>query len=381
MRHIESFHLFEQEIKLPNKNKLSSDKTKVVKPTQRKLGKQPNIFLFSSEAEQVEFGVYKVISKLDTNGKSYAVNTKIDPTWFKRLSEQKQKAIEYYEGWLSKSDTKKKLKNPKSLEKIESVIYNSIIIGITEPLYEGGTSSKGATAFVFDDSTNHIFYFIRDSLQTSDSILKTLIHEIGHLIDFELKKLGEKTIYNSDHKCDGVKKFDNKKRDEYSSTTEYVESNTENYARLQVIRKVLNLNPIETPQSFIDKFFNKLQSRELKFQFTFSLNKLTPKTKLTWDGNENLTNFALIPIDNKSKIKIISASHWGNDFWDSKKEKNERVSFLCVYKGGTRIGDFGYLFSQYSEIRKEGLIINIDDICKINNEVVMNKPKPNEVNV
>jgi len=382
MRHIDSFHLFEQKINLPNQTKLSGDKTLVVKPVIRKPLKQDNIFFYGNEGKQIEFGVYKVVSKWDGDkGKSLPVNPKIDPQWYKRLSEQRQKAIEYYIDWLSKSDTQKKLKNSKSLEKIKTVIYNAIIIGITEPLQKGWTSSKGATAFVFDDESNHIHYFVDGDLQSDERILKTLIHEIGHLIDFQLKKLGEKTIYGNDHKCDGVSKVD-RRGDDYTSSNTYVEQGTENYARLQVIRKTLGLNPIETSQSFIDKFFKKLQSRELKFLFDFSLNKLTPMTKLTWSGQETYTGFVLIPINNKTKIKIqVNTEVWGDDFWDNKKEKKDRVEFLYVYKGDTAITDFGYLFAQYSEITKEGLIINIDDICKINNEVVMNKPKSDEVNV
>ena len=42
MRHIDSFHLFEQKINLPDKTKLYSDKTKVVKPFVKKVGK-PNM--------------------------------------------------------------------------------------------------------------------------------------------------------------------------------------------------------------------------------------------------------------------------------------------------------------------------------------------------
>ncbi len=380
MRHIDSFHLFEQKVKLKDKTKVSTDKTLVVKPVIKKPLKQNNIYLYGNDCKQVEFGVYKVVSKWDGK-KSTPITTKVDPQWYKKLSEQRHKAIEYYIDWLSKPDTQKKLKNPKSLDQIKKVIYNVIIIGITEPLQKGWTSSKGATAFVFDDGSNHIHYFVDGNLQSDEFIQKVLTHEIGHLIDFQLKKLGEKTIYGSDHKCDGVSKVD-KTGDDYTSSNTYVEQGTENYARLQVIRKTLDLNPIETPQGFIDKFFKKLQSRELKLLFDVSLNKLTPMTKLTWYGEETITGFALISINNKTKIKVrVNTEFWGDDFWDDKKEKKDRVEFLFIYKGDTPITDFGYLLAQYSEITKDGLIINIDEICKHNNQVVMNKQKSDEVNV
>ena len=391
MNHIISYKLFEQ-LKPPVKP-ISGDEVVVKKPIPKKVIKQPKTIvssgyefdLVTNSKDKFEVqpnNIYKCIAKFNGKGGYDKYVQKCEPKNYSKLQTQLEKAVEYYEKWLSDPDTKKKLKNKDSIVNIQTVpsLLNLKVLTLDGIIND----IEGAQAFVYTDDDNGQIYWnnVNTLGDLSDEFIRsTLIHEIGHLIDHKLRKLGEKSIYDKNHKCKGVVSRSSKPKKEKAKGSlwadkDYLESPTEIYARLQQTRDFLGLKPIETPQSFIDKFLNALKTNKLKFHY-----QTHPyHDKETETTSEAVPHQYLTVIDNKTKLCFTP-----NTKIDKSKFSDEYISWfienspqytpqtpieeMVKYIGLDRFS-ISALFINFSEVKNGKLIVDIQKLCDTNNELV-----------
>lgn len=384
MLYLKSYNLFEQ-IKPPVKS-IQSDETRVKKPQNPKLIPQKSIISYGLEFEKVSKKldrIYKVVSAFDKKGGYNPVDQKVDLEFYSVLDVELTKSIKYYEEWLKKPDTIKKLKNKGSIDSIRSILLTIKILASTGVI----AGEKGSQAFVTDNELNHIFWCYLEELgkSSSNDISSTLIHEIGHLIDFKLRRLGEKSIYDKDHKCKGVvrsKTNQTNNRDDLWNNVEYIETPTEIYARLQQLRKYIGLNPIETPQSFIDKFLKALKDKKLYFNFETSPFHTKKQDDPSYVGDAIPHQFLTV-IDNKTKLCFTPNSNPDKNLF-SNQDTSWFIDKLPKYTPQTPINKLktyidmnkhfvSMLLINFAEVKGGKLIIDIQRLCNVNNELVKNK--------
>lgn len=384
MLHLKSYNLFEQ-LKPPVKS-IQSDETRVKKPQNPKLIPQKSIISYGLEFEKVSKKldrIYKVVSVYDKKGGYNPVDQKVDLEFYSVLDVELTKSIKYYEEWLKKPDTIKKLKNKGSIDSIRSILLTIKILASTGVI----AGEKGSQAFVTDNEFNHIFWCYLEELgkSSSNDISSTLIHEIGHLIDFKLRRLGEKSIYDKDHKCKGVvrsKPNQTNNRDDLWNNVEYIETPTEIYARLQQLRKYIGLNPIETPQSFIDKFLKALKDKKLYFNFETAPFHTKKQDDPSYVGDAIPHQFLTV-IDNKTKLCFTPNSNPDKNLF-SNQDTSWFIDRLPKYTPQTPINKLktyidmnkhfvSMLLINFAEVKGGKLIIDIQRLCNVNNELVKNK--------
>ena len=101
-----------------------------------------------------------------------------------------------------------------------------------------------------------------------NELYNVIIHEMAHSIEHSLKAKQEKTIASTYNK-DNV----------YDSHTEYTESDTETYARIQNLRNLLDLTPTSNGTDIKNKIIEYFNSGKITF----------PNVKLYIDINYILT--------------------------------------------------------------------------------------------
>ena len=359
----------------------------------------------------------------------YEAESKIQ-TIIPKLEQARIEAQNYYYEWLKKPDTKSKFKNPKNINEIIKLVKNIKII-LDKFSYDG---TGGVLAFVMppfakDDISNALiikkytcldirklselsrmakeknkgflweswenvyFNYNFDRLQrnTPESIKSTIIHEIGHLIDYKLSQLGEKSM--GDFFRDKFVDTEDQSKDK---GTRYIERGTENYARLQSMREFLGLEPIETTDSIVNKILDKLKSDVIKISTT---GKLIRASKDSFGESEvdmvlpwkMVSKF--ITNDNKSitikkgrlynddleflgyKLGATSATIFNFDENQSKKEILNEFDLKDDSSSPREPIDWAYLLVNYSKVVEDTLVINIEEISNLNNQLVKTNQK------
>jgi hypothetical protein len=311
--------------------------------------------------------------------------------WILSLNEKLDIGIKYYKNWFDKPDTKKKLKNPKVISKLIGFLDSIRIFALSPPF-----SVENAQAYVFDWVNDELSYekwgkglhpftiFYNCENFDRNYMESTIIHEIGHLIDFILRKNGEKNIYDKEHKCQGVikpsnsdppwmswlgiqKGEDRTKIDRRKNQT-YIETPTEIYARLQEFRKSLGLRPVETPQNVISKIIDGM------FDGTLEWKTITNYTRTKDDDTETIS------YDNPKQIMTIIDGGKKLCFTPTKiGPKYLPTTSIVDLKDGIDLKDgnsrhtYGELLINFAEVKGGKLIIDFQKLCNVNNELVKNK--------
>lgn len=168
-----------------------------------------------------------------------------------KIKGEKQRIINYYTNLYKNPNTLRKFKNKSNAQKIISYLST-----IKIKLFYNKEQSPNPKSFGWVNREEPgIVKLNTYLLNTSDISYNTILHEIGHLIDFKLQDLREDSIttntegfYNSENKQDS-----------------YVGSETETIARVQRLREMLNLGPLDSKEIFSKKIIYAIETKKITF--------------------------------------------------------------------------------------------------------------------
>jgi hypothetical protein len=228
------------------------------------------------------------------------------------------KCKDYYINHFSKPETINKFTNKNNILKIKEFIP----VIKYKPFFE----KSGKNGFVNQNNLNIINLNLNNLFTKSGGVLSpkgtllydTILHEMGHLIDFKLQSLGEQTIASSSAY---YKPTDNKDA--------YVQSDVETYARIQRLREVLGLNPNAGGVDIKNKIVEFIKSNKIQF----------PNIRIM--GNDK--NPGVLLFTEKNRTKGVLTELWR--FYSSLKINN------------TYVPDISALFAKYSKINNNSVVI------------------------
>lgn len=240
-----------------------------------------------------------------------------------KVKTNKQNIITYYTNWFSKEETKKKFKDQTNISKLLSYL-NTIKIKLywndKESPYP---TSNGWVMRNVEGVVNLNMY----KLTKGNQMYNTMLHEMGHLIDFYLQKLGESTVTVSTEGFYDVE----------GGMDSYVASESETITRIQRLRNILGIQPLDSGLVFADKIFSEIKNGNLTFG-----NYIVQKT--------NDKKYLVLSKPKKEKGTLQDL--W--TFYGVLKFKNQKQS------------DIAALFANFSMIKDNKVYLNLFKIGQIN---------------
>jgi hypothetical protein len=237
------------------------------------------------------------------------------------------KCKDYYINHFSKPETVNKFTNKNNILKIKEFIPNIKY----KPFFEKGNKNgfvNQNNLNIINLNLNNLFTNSRGVISPKGTLLyDTILHEMGHLIDFKLQSLGEQTIASSSAY---YKPTDNKDT--------YVQSDVETYARIQRLREVLGLNPNAGGEEIKNKIVEFIKSKKIQF----------PNIRIM--GNDN--NPGVLFFTEKNRTKGVLTELWR--FYSSLKINN------------TFVPDISALFAKYSKIKNSVVILDLNLLGNVN---------------
>jgi hypothetical protein len=244
------------------------------------------------------------------------------------IKTEDKKIKQYYQEHYSKPETVSKFKNKNNINELKKFITTISYKPFFEKSGKNGFVNK-SNPKVINLNVNNLFTKQGDTITTKGSLLyDTILHEMAHLIDFKMQKLGEKTIASSS----GYYSTNNGKQDEY------VQSDIETFARVQRLREVLGLNPNADGNNIKQKLIELIKSKKLIFP-NVRISNITSPTGLLFTPQQRTKGDLLELWRFYSPIKI----------------------------NGTSVPDISALFGKYSSYQNDGSIaLNLEMIGKVN---------------
>lgn len=162
-------------------------------------------------------------------------------------------------------------------------------------------------------------------VQNGTKLYDTILHEMAHSIDFKMKDLGEKTISTSIGYYDVSGDKD-----------EYVSSDLETFARVQRMREIFGLGPMDKGSQIKNKIVEFIRSKRFVF----------PNVKIA-ESNDPV-GLIFVPPTKKGKLTQL----WG--FYDP------------IQIDGKKNSDLSALFAKFSVAKDGKVFLNLDTIGKVN---------------
>ena len=214
--------------------------------------------------------IYPYQHKNSLKGEAKAANIKKVEEMLKDMEVYSNEALEKskkdYLDYYSNPAVINKFKNKKNVKKLLEKIKQITIIPHIE---EKEGIKNGQIIKISSGLDNAWGYITPDDFMTihlnlyrfffggrSRDLDETVIHEMGHSVGFILEELGETPF-----------KKTQKEKDLGYKGESYEKSSTENYARMQVLRRMLKLDPWkETGDSIVLKWLDKVKKGEIKYK-------------------------------------------------------------------------------------------------------------------
>lgn len=239
-----------------------------------------------------------------------------------------QKVKSYYNNHFSEQETINKFNKPSNVSIIKSFIPT---IGY-KPFIEKSGDRHGYVTKNNLKTINLNLYTLftknGNTISPKGSMLyDTILHEMGHLIDFKLQTLGEKSLTNSTGYYKPTDGVDN-----------YVQSDVETFARIQRLREVLDIGSNANGVEIKNKIVEFIQSKKIQF----------PNVRIMGDNK----NSGILLFEQKNKTKGVLSDLWG--FYSPLKINN------------TSVPDISALFAKYSKIENGKVILDLNLIGKVN---------------
>ncbi len=274
-----------------------------------------------------ESEIVKIVKQVINEQKVITAETK------KQISQmvvnEGKKVSEYFKTFYSKPETIKKFKNKNNPSVVVKYIPTIKFKMYSKNDYKNGYVKNDNSGIIY---LNVSMLFTIDAngnakLKPTTSLYDTILHEMGHLIDFKMRKLGEKTIPRTEGYYDVEGDQD-----------EYVNSDIETFARIQRLREELGLGAISGGTAIKQKLFEFYKAKKWLFP----------------------------------DIKVFSVKQpVGLLFKYKNTTKGELTDLWQFYSkmtmNGTSVPDIAALFAKYSMITKEGSVfLNLEAIGKVN---------------
>jgi hypothetical protein len=232
----------------------------------------------------------------------------------------------YFETYYIREDVKTKFLNKSNADRLISEIKK---VKSKVNLNPQGSDIDDAWGCIFTNDlyTIHINYYNFFNGKIDANIYDTIVHEMGHIIDFQLRRMNERPSYQEVG-------FLKPKTD----SDKYIISREEDYARVQRLRNILFLPPFATEEEIVDGI--KSLIKENKFYFP----------NLTVEFSEDKLKMLL---KGSNPIKNLELNHLS---WV--------LGNLVV--NGYLASDLGYLFAKYGQVVQGVIEIDLSKISKIN---------------
>ena len=239
-----------------------------------------------------------------------------------------QKSKSHYINHFSEQETINKFKNKNNV----SIIKNFIpTIGYKQFIKKSGNQNGFVNKNNPKTINLNLYYLITkngNTLSPKGSLLyDTILHEMGHLIDFKLQSLGEKSISSSTGYYSPTDDKDN-----------YVQSDVETFTRIQRLREVLGLSSIANGGEIRNKIIEFIKSKKIQF----------PNVKIMADEK----NTGILIFEERNRTKGVLTDLWR--FYSPLKINNTSAS------------DISALFAKYSKIENGRVILDLNLLGKVN---------------
>jgi len=246
----------------------------------------------------------------------------------KLVSTEGDKVKNYYLQHFSKPETIDKFKNKNNIDKIKKYIPTIKYILYSENSGVGGFVNQNKPGIINLNTKNLIRNINGFVTSKGLHLYNTILHEMGHLIDFKLQELGENTIAKSSG---------------YYKPTEgqddYVFSDVETYARVQRLRETLGLNPNANGEEIKKKLIEFIKLKKLTFPNVSIQDVKSPTTGLLFTPTQT------------SKGEL-------SDLWKF---------YSPITINNTTASDISALFAKFSSYRNGGSVfLNLDVIGRVN---------------
>jgi Rad3-related DNA helicase len=236
-----------------------------------------------------------------------------------------KRCIEYFTDFYKNPQSISKFRNKSNVDKLLKEINK---VKVITHLKNDDPNLNDSWGYVFTNNlyTIYINYFNFFNNKVNANIYDTILHEMGHLIDFQLRRLGEIPSY-----------MEPSILRPQSEPDFYIISREEDYARIQRLRNIFKLNPIGTFDEIADKINEFISSNRISVAHLEL--KISP--------------------DKKKLIVVLS-----------KNFKSLTLGNVSYILGNLVIDDYlatdiGYLFAKYAKLVNQN-ILEID-LVKINN--------------
>ena len=239
-----------------------------------------------------------------------------------------QKSKSHYIDHFSEQETINKFKNKNNVSIIKNFIptigYKPVIDKSGK--YHGYVNKKNLNTINLNLYT--LFSKNGNTISPKGSLLyDTILHEMGHLIDYKLQSLGEKSLTNSTGYYQPTDGYDN-----------YVQSDAETFVRIQRLREVLGASSIADGKEIRNKIIEFIKSKKIQF----------PNVKIMADDR----NSGILIFEQINQSKGVLTDLW--KFYNPLKINNTSVS------------DISALFAKYSKIENGKVILDLNLIGKVN---------------
>jgi hypothetical protein len=243
---------------------------------------------------------------------------------------QLKKSIEWFVSYYSNTEVHKKFKNKSNtINLINGIKKIKVVVNLTPT----GAGVDDAWGWIYTNNlyTIYINFYNFFNGRIDSSIYDTVVHEMGHLIDFQLRFLGETPSYMEQSLIRPISKVDS-----------YIVSREEDYARVQRLRQLLNLHPFETYTNITESLM-KLVSAGSIYISDIKITASVDKRKLKFSFVKQIPSLSL------SNIAGIFGNLVINEYLAT---------------------DIGYMFAKYALVNNGAIEVDIEKIAKINTKFV-----------
>jgi hypothetical protein len=247
-----------------------------------------------------------------------------------KINKDLKKCVDYFAEYYKNPDNLRKFKNQKNIDTLIQEINKVKVITYFKK-YNSDLDTSWGYIYTNDLYTIHINYFNFFNKKINASIYDTILHEMGHLIDFMLRSLKEAPSF-----------FEFGHMRAKTNTDKYIISREEDYARIQRLRNIFKLNPIGTYQEIADILNEYIKSKRIELG-NLELEISPDKKNIIVKTNVNL-----------SKLELTDLAYvFGNIVIDN---------YLAT--------DIGYLFAKYAKVENNNILVDLVKINNINNKFV-----------
>jgi len=246
------------------------------------------------------------------------------------VNEQLKKSTEWFTEYYSNPEVHKKFRNKSNPVHLINGLKRVKVVVNTKP---SGSEVDEAWGWIYTNNlyTIYINFYNFFNGRIDASVYETIVHEMGHLVDFQLRSLGERPSYMEPSIITPTR-----------GTDDYLISREEDYARVQRLRQLLNIHPFETHEGISDSIMKLVNSGKMYIP-ELTISTSPDKKKLIFSYIKR------IPKQTMARLAGIFGNLIVNEYLAT---------------------DIGYMFAKYGDVSNGKIEVDIEKIAKINSKFV-----------